>query len=268
MNKLVKVALVSLAALIVGAGVAGGYVYLKNRGQLSSHELGKAVNAFFERESFNVSGQYKENTYLRAPATFSADVQGDESQTSVTLPLRFSGKETELSAQLRTVDGRSYIKFADVEKSLGLLGNNPQDRATKNNLLPIVDKYGGTWILLDEEAEANRCAEAIQGLRSEITNVLANQPPEFEKTESGSRYQYELSKGEIPQTTSGCTDVQSVTITFELDENDSVQSMSVESSAFQITVKQSSEGALNIQQPKTTLRFSQLKKELQTLFIQ
>lgn len=269
MNRWAKMVLIVLGALAVGAGLAWGYVYLQNRDRLTSDEIAAGVNQFVTSNTLSIEGEYISDQ-LAAPATYSADVVGQNSETTINTSFLVAGKKLVIPAELRTINNKNYLKLSNSDEALAALGSDPLSRAIKNNLQPISEKFSEKWMLLDADAEKNDCLDVLSTIQPQnllnARTFLAQ--PEYEKTDNGEVYKYQLTGKDLPANFEGCiaADTQ-ITIAISFNSENAVDSLLVTTNDFTASIKQL-EQKIEISEPKSSLKFSQLKRALQSLFIQ
>lgn len=269
MNRWLKGILIAGIALAVGAVVAWGCIYWQGRGQLSNKEVAAAISEFMAGDTFTVEGKYS-NEKLAAPVTFDANVSGANSSTKASIPLALAGKQLVLSAQVLVVDNKTYLKFTDVDKALKQIGSDPLSRAIKSNLSRIADKYAGQWIAVDKQPRVGDCVSGVSGFQDSGLNSLGQllAEPEYKKTDGGSSYTYQIQKPDLPTGLSDClVEGESLDFVTWLSESNQVTRLDISGAKFEATIRQAQPN-LKITEPKTSLKFSELEKALQSLFIQ
>lgn len=269
MSKWLKGVLIVGLVLAVGAAVAWGYIYWQERGQLSDKEVAAAVSDFMAGDAFTVDGKYS-NDKLSAPVVFDANVSGENSLTTAGIPLAVAGKQFVLSAEVRVVGNKTYLKITDVDEALKQIGGDPLSRAIKSNLSTIAEMYVGQWMAVDKQPDLSDCISGISQLQASGLNSLDNllAEPEYKKTGDGVRYTYQLQKSDLPAGLSDCLqEVDSLYFVVSFNESDEVIRLDINGAKFEAKISPT-QSSLKITEPKSSLKFSNLEKSLESLFIQ
>ena len=277
----VGVVVVSLFLLIAAVG---GLVWYQNKAQAFDLAVLKAVD-YVKSDQTSFSGELQMLKEPKYQATFKTIVNEESSMTSaqISYPSLFS--ENKVEVQFMSVNGKNYIKIAKVDAVLESLPKDPLSRSIAVNLEPIISQYQNKWIQLDEGAEISQSMGCVDTLRRvnlsdqlKSGRVKLNEHVKLleKKTvsvndESATEYQFNVTNIDkllSNQSINNTCSLNNDQFTLRVAKDGELKQMTVKSKEAEIRITpEEINNQDTISEPTKTVKYSDLKKQIDALFL-
>lgn len=277
----VGVVVVSLFLLIAAIG---GLVWYQNKAQAFDLAVLKAVD-YVSSGQISFNGEVQLQKEPKYQATFKTIVNKESSMTTaqISYPSLFS--ENKVEVQFMSVNGKNYIKIAKVDAVLESLPKDPLSRSIAVNLEPIISQYQNKWIQLDEVAEISQSMGCVDTLRRvnlsdqlKSGRVKLNEHVKLleKKTvsvndESATEYQFNVTNIDkllSNQSINNTCSLNNAQFTLQVAKDGELKQMTVKSKEAEIRITpEEINNQDTISEPTKTVKYSDLKKQIDALFL-
>ncbi len=247
----------------------------------------------FSSDQVDFSGKLITDSPYPISADFQTTINKNASKTSASVSL-LSGAKDSIKVEVISADGKSYLKILNATDIADNLGDDPLSRSISANIQPLVKQYQNKWIELDQETDVSQsiqCWKSLLGYdtKEELLRASFKKHPfltlvsEDRITLDGSQVvRYELSPNDQTdefiaavfgksKNTNECNNSfgKSEKLFIAMDEEGSLKEIQLKNEATIIVLKPTTyTGQTSIEQPQTILKFSDVKKQIDSLFLQ
>lgn len=266
-------------------GVATGVlIWHQNKAQAFDLAALKAVD-YVSSDQISFNGEVQMLKEPKYQSTFKTVVNEESSMTTaqISYPSLFS--ENKVDVQVMSVNGKNYIKIAKVDAVLESLPKDPLSRSIAVNLEPIISQYQNKWIQLDEVVEISQSMECVDALRrvklsdqlksgrvklNEYVKLLKKKTVSV-NDESATEYQFNVTNIEKllsnQSVNSTCT-LNNAQFTLQVAKDGELKQMTVKTKEAEIRITPGeSNNQDTISEPTKSVKYSDLKKQIDVLFL-
>lgn len=284
-----------VVGLVVTVVIIAGLLFLQlqiTKSNQLEDALVKTVQAF-SSDQIDFSGTLITDSPYPISADFQTTINKNASKTSMSVYL-LSDTKNSIKAEVISIDGKRYLKILNATDVADKLGDDPLSRSISANIQPLVKQYQNKWIELDQETDAPQsiqCWKSLLGYdtKEELLRASFKKYPfltlvsEDRTALDGSRVvRYELSPNDQTddfitavfgksQNINECNNSfgKNEKLFITMDEEGSLKEVRLKNEATTIVLKPTTHTEqTSIEQPQTKLKFSDLKKLIDSLFLQ